>query len=61
MRRDDALYHPIMLVTLTSYFLLGLIWIKGKAVLVPVLCSMTFGAPLHPMTGGEHHDFLDRA
>ncbi|EWS58894.1 hypothetical protein Y694_03256 [Methylibium sp. T29-B] len=35
---------------------------KGEVVPVPILCSVTFGAPLAPLTPGESkRDFLDRA
>jgi 1-acyl-sn-glycerol-3-phosphate acyltransferase len=34
---------------------------KGEVVPVPVLCSVTFGAPLRLGEGEERHDFLDRA
>lgn len=34
---------------------------KGEVVPVPVLCSVTFGAPLHLMAGEERRAFLDRA
>ena len=34
---------------------------KGEVVPVPVLCSVTFGAPIHLMEGEERRAFLDRA
>ncbi|MEO8122299.1 MAG: lysophospholipid acyltransferase family protein [Rhodoferax sp.] len=34
---------------------------KGEVVPVPVLCSVTFGAPLHLQAGEERRAFLDRA
>ncbi|WP_296443314.1 lysophospholipid acyltransferase family protein [Rhodoferax sp. UBA5149] len=34
---------------------------KGEVVPVPVLCSVTFGAPLHLLAGEERRAFLDRA
>ena len=34
---------------------------KGEVVPVPVLCSVTFGAPIHLMAGEERRAFLDRA
>ncbi|WP_428420406.1 lysophospholipid acyltransferase family protein [Methylibium sp.] len=35
---------------------------KGEVVPVPILCSVTFGAPLSPLQPGEDkRDFLDRA
>ncbi len=34
---------------------------KGEVVPVPVLCSVTFGAPLHLQDGEERRAFLDRA
>ena len=34
---------------------------KGEVVPVPVLCSVTFGAPLHLQIGEERRAFLDRA
>jgi len=34
---------------------------KGEVVPVPVLCSVTFGAPMHLLPGEERHDFLQRA
>ncbi len=34
---------------------------KGEVVPVPILCTVTFGAPLHLEPGEERHAFLDRA
>ncbi|MDO8450173.1 MAG: lysophospholipid acyltransferase family protein [Rhodoferax sp.] len=34
---------------------------KGEVLPVPVLCSVTFGAPIHLMAGEERRAFLDRA
>ncbi len=34
---------------------------KGEVVPVPVLCSVTFGAPMHLQPGEDRHDFLQRA
>ena len=34
---------------------------KGEVVPVPVLCSVTFGAPIHLQEGEERRVFLDRA
>lgn len=34
---------------------------KGEVVPVPVLCSVTFGAPIRVMAGEERRAFLDRA
>jgi hypothetical protein len=34
---------------------------KGEVVPVPILCTVTFGAPLHLESGEERHAFLDRA
>ncbi len=34
---------------------------KGEVVPVPVLCSVTFGAPVHLQEGEERRAFLDRA
>ncbi|NMM13684.1 MAG: 1-acyl-sn-glycerol-3-phosphate acyltransferase [Rhodoferax sp.] len=34
---------------------------KGEVVPVPVLCSVTFGAPLHLQIGEERRAFLERA
>jgi 1-acyl-sn-glycerol-3-phosphate acyltransferase len=34
---------------------------KGEVVPVPILCSVTFGAPLTVQPGEEKHAFLDRA
>ncbi len=34
---------------------------KGEVVPVPVLCSVTFGAPLHLQAGEERRAFLERA
>ena len=34
---------------------------KGEVVPVPVLCSVTFGAPIHLMEGEERRAFLERA
>ncbi|MDH5537761.1 MAG: 1-acyl-sn-glycerol-3-phosphate acyltransferase [Rhizobacter sp.] len=34
---------------------------KGEVVPVPILCSVTFGAPLQLQAGEDRHDFLDRA
>ncbi|MBK6296300.1 MAG: 1-acyl-sn-glycerol-3-phosphate acyltransferase [Rhodoferax sp.] len=34
---------------------------KGEVVPVPVLCSVTFGAPIHLHEGEERRAFLDRA
>ena len=34
---------------------------KGEVVPVPVLCSVTFGAPIHLEAGEERRAFLDRA
>jgi hypothetical protein len=34
---------------------------KGEVVPVPVLCSVTFGAPLHLQDGEERQVFLERA
>ena len=34
---------------------------KGEVVPVPVLCSVTFGAPLQLAPGEDKHAFLDRA
>jgi len=34
---------------------------KGEVVPVPVLCSVTFGAPMHVQDGEERHAFLQRA
>jgi len=34
---------------------------KGEVVPVPVLCSVTFGAPIHLMPGEDRRAFLDRA
>jgi hypothetical protein len=34
---------------------------KGEVVPVPILCTVTFGAPLQLGPGEDKHDFLDRA
>jgi 1-acyl-sn-glycerol-3-phosphate acyltransferase len=34
---------------------------KGEVVPVPVLCSVTFGAPMQLRAGEDHRDFLERA
>ena len=34
---------------------------KGEIVPVPVLCSVTFGAPIHLIEGEDRRDFLQRA
>jgi 1-acyl-sn-glycerol-3-phosphate acyltransferase len=34
---------------------------KGEVVPVPILCSVTFGAPLQLQPGEDKHDFLERA
>ncbi len=34
---------------------------KGEVVPVPILCSVTFGAPMRLASGEERHAFLDRA
>jgi 1-acyl-sn-glycerol-3-phosphate acyltransferase len=34
---------------------------KGEVVPVPILCSVTFGAPMRVEAGEERHHFLDRA
>jgi 1-acyl-sn-glycerol-3-phosphate acyltransferase len=34
---------------------------KGEVVPVPILCSVTFGAPIQLQNGEERRDFLDRA
>jgi 1-acyl-sn-glycerol-3-phosphate acyltransferase len=34
---------------------------KGEIVPVPILCSVTFGAPIHVAPGEERRPFLDRA
>jgi len=34
---------------------------KGEVVPVPILCSVTFGAPIQLQAGEERRDFLDRA
>jgi hypothetical protein len=34
---------------------------KGEIVPVPLLCTVTFGAPLHLAEGEEKAAFLDRA
>ncbi len=34
---------------------------KGEVVPVPILCSVTFGAPIELRAGEERRDFLDRA
>ncbi|WP_434803302.1 lysophospholipid acyltransferase family protein [Paenacidovorax monticola] len=34
---------------------------KGEVVPVPILCSVTFGAPIRPEPGEERRPFLDRA
>ncbi len=34
---------------------------KGEVVPVPILCSVTFGAPLQLVPGEGKHEFLDRA
>ena len=34
---------------------------KGEVVPVPILCSVTFGAPVRPEPGEERRAFLDRA
>jgi hypothetical protein len=34
---------------------------KGEVVPVPILCSVTFGAPLKPEPGEDKRVFLDRA
>jgi len=34
---------------------------KGEVVPVPILCSVTFGAPLRLEEGEERRPFLDRA
>lgn len=34
---------------------------KGEVVPVPVLCSVTFGAPMHVHEGEDRHAFLQRA
>jgi 1-acyl-sn-glycerol-3-phosphate acyltransferase len=34
---------------------------KGEVVPVPILCTVTFGAPLHLGAGEEKHAFLERA
>lgn len=34
---------------------------KGEVVPVPILCSVTFGAPIALQAGEERRDFLDRA
>jgi len=34
---------------------------KGEVVPVPILCTVTFGAPINPAPGEDRHDFLERA
>jgi 1-acyl-sn-glycerol-3-phosphate acyltransferase len=34
---------------------------KGEVVPVPVLCSVTFGAPMQLQAGEDHREFLERA
>ncbi|MDD2926775.1 lysophospholipid acyltransferase family protein [Rhodoferax sp.] len=34
---------------------------KGEVVPVPVLCSVTFGAPMRVLPGEDRHEFLQRA
>ena len=34
---------------------------KGEVVPVPVLCTVTFGAPMHLLPGEDKRDFLERA
>ena len=34
---------------------------KGEVVPVPVLCTVTFGAPIHLQAGEDKRDFLERA
>jgi hypothetical protein len=34
---------------------------KGEVVPVPVLCSVTFGAPIALQAGEAHRSFLERA
>ena len=34
---------------------------KGEVVPVPILCTVTFGAPMHLTPGEDKRDFLDRA
>jgi hypothetical protein len=34
---------------------------KGEVVPVPILCSVTFGAPIRLEAGEERREFLDRA
>ena len=34
---------------------------KGEVVPVPVLCSVTFGAPIHLQEGEDRRAFLERA
>jgi hypothetical protein len=34
---------------------------KGEVVPVPILCSVTFGAPMQLEPGEDKHAFLDRA
>jgi len=34
---------------------------KGEVVPVPILCTVTFGAPLHLQPGEGKHEFLERA
>ena len=34
---------------------------KGEVVPVPILCTVTFGAPLALQTGEDRRAFLDRA
>jgi 1-acyl-sn-glycerol-3-phosphate acyltransferase len=34
---------------------------KGEVVPVPVLCSVTFGAPIHLIEGEDRREFLERA
>ena len=34
---------------------------KGEVVPVPILCTVTFGAPLQRADGEDQHDFLERA
>ena len=53
--------HPQVQLTPTWIDNVQRVMPKGEVVPVPILCSVTFGAPLQLAPGEDKHAFLDRA
>jgi len=56
-----ALHFPQVVLVPTWINNVQRVMPKGEVVPVPVLCSVSFGAPLQVAPGEERHAFLDRA